>query len=192
MFPQLQYSRPLRQLWKRLLERGLELTVLEFWNDYRSLIQFLSRIALVLAALRYGAGPERWASYTILWMAVSTRLYFWLVGGSASLQTTDTVFFLIDLSVGAMLIWIALRANRMYTLWLAGFQILAILAHLARGVADGISPIAYAVMMVGPSYFQTIILAFGIWFHHRRVKRHGNYRSWRTSSPPSRDQRPQS
>ncbi|WP_160613001.1 hypothetical protein [Pontixanthobacter aestiaquae] len=141
-------------------------------------------------AIRFGREPEKLSAGAFVWLLVSSSVYRWLSDQQASLQSLDIGFFLIDVSVAAIMIVIALRANRMYTLWLAGFQIIATFAHLARGLTDAISPIAYAIMYIAPSYFQIIILAFGIWFHHKRVKRHGSYRSWRTSSPPSRDQRP--
>ncbi|WP_257594505.1 hypothetical protein [Parerythrobacter lacustris] len=92
----------------------------------------------------------------------------------------------IEVVVTVVMVVVALRANRMYTLWIAGFQIIALLAHFARELADQISPIAYVMMYVGPSYLQITTLGLGIWLHHQRVQRHGNYRSWRSSSPRSR------
>lgn len=147
--------------------------------------QLISAFLLSGAALKYGAAPERGMSAAILGMLLAANLYVWFLGRDASLQALEVGFLIIDLSVFVIMIVIALWANRMYTLWLAGFQILAMFAHLARSVTDAISPIAYGIMIIGPSYFQIIILGFGIWFHHRRVKRHGSYRSWRTSLPPS-------
>lgn len=122
-------------------------------------------------------------SYVIIAMIVVSKLYYTIVAGSASaFQSADLGVFLIDLSIGVAMVTIALRANRMYTLWMAGFQIIAVVAHLAMFATNAISPITYAIMVIAPSYFQIIILAFGIWLHHRRVERHGSYRSWRTSS----------
>lgn len=126
----------------------------------------------------------------LLWLLISSSLYRWFFDLQVSLEALDVGFFLIDLSVAAIMVAIALRANRMYTLWLAGFQIIATFAHLARAMTDAISPIAYAVMYIAPSYFQIIILAFGIWFHHKRTKRHGSYRSWRRSSRRSPEMQP--
>lgn len=124
-------------------------------------------------------------SLVLLWMILSDDVYHLFVALDPSLQGVDLGHLFIDLSACAAMIVIALRANRMYTLWLAGLQILAFLAHLARELVETISPIAYAILYMGPFYFQIIILAFGIWLHHRRVTLHGNYRQWRSSSPPS-------
>ncbi|GAA4642933.1 hypothetical protein GCM10023115_08930 [Pontixanthobacter gangjinensis] len=147
-------------------------------------------ISVVVAALRYGAGPEKWMGWAIIWLIGLSQVYYALVEVTTAFQSADLGLFLIDLSVCVIMVTIALRANRMYTLWIAGFQLIALLAHLAMFATNAISPITYAVLVIAPSYFQTIILAFGIWLHHRRVKSHGNYRSWRTSSPRLQDNLP--
>lgn len=87
---------------------------------------------------------------------------------------------------------IALSANRVYPLGFAAFQVLATTAHLAKDMAHGTAALAYVVLYVGPSYFQIIILAIGIWMHHRRVRRYGTYRDWRISSSPSQARKPPS
>ncbi len=135
-----------------------------------------------LWSLLKGKGPEIASATALVAMFVVSILYWLIIGDQDRLNTVDLGTLIIDLLTAAALIVIALRANRMYTLWLAGFQIIATFAHLARGLSDAISPLAYAIMYIGPSYFQIIILGFGIWAHQRRVSRHGTYRSWRTSS----------
>lgn len=120
-------------------------------------------------------------------MAVVSKTYLFSIDQNPELWAVDRGLFLIDLLVAVTMIAVALRANRMYTLWIAGFQIIAVMAHFARGLSEAISPIAYLIMFVGPSYFQIIILGCGIWLHARRVKRHGTYRSWRSSSNRSPD-----
>jgi uncharacterized membrane protein len=129
--------------------------------------------------------PEKLMAGLMLVTAVLSRTYFTLVGENPQLSSINLGYLAIDVLMAVAMIAIAVRANRMYTLWMAGFQIIALMAHFARGMTDAISPIAYLIMYVGPSYFQIIILAFGIWFHHRRVKRHGAYRPWRNSWNPS-------
>ncbi len=119
------------------------------------------------------------------WMFGSSVIYHMIAGESSHVLSVDYANALIDTTTCVAMVLIALKANRNYTLWMAGFQIIAFFAHVARAVADNVSPIAYLVLSVGPSYFQIIILGFGIWFHHRRVKRHGNYRSWQNSSARS-------
>jgi hypothetical protein len=126
------------------------------------------------------------AATVFVTMGFVDRLYHLVTGSGGVLAHTDIVHAAIDIFACAALVVIALQANRNYTLWLAGFQLVATVAHLARGLVDTISPIAYAMMYIAPSYLQIITLGLGIWLHHQRVQRHGNYRSWRSSSPRSR------
>lgn len=118
------------------------------------------------------------------------EIYNFIYPPDATSLSFDIGFFLIDMVAAVALIVIAVRANRIYTLWLAGLQIIAVFAHLARGLSEAISTIAYVVMFSGPSYFQIIILGSGIWLHYRREQRHGNYRSWRTFSARSSEAEP--
>ena len=157
------------------------------------MVGYFAAILLVfLAAQRYGEGPEKWMAGTILAMTLSSKAYLSIFGRHAQLMEVDLGLLLIEVIVAAVMVAVALRANRMYTLWMAGFQIIALLAHFARELADQISPIAYVMMYVGPSYLQIITLGLGIWLHYKRVQRHGSYRSWRSSSRRSQAMPPMS
>ena len=154
-------------------------------GDTRLWIQTVAFGFLALAAWRWGGGPERVLAGVLVWFKVSDALNHRLFEIEDHFMTVDTGHLVIDLVALAVALAVALRANRVYPLWFAAFQLLAVMAHLARDVAQGAAPIAYAVMYIGPSYCQIIVLAVGIWCHRRRVIRHGPYRSWRSSSPRS-------
>ena len=153
--------------------------------DTRFALQVTLFCLLALSAWRWGGAPERILSATLLWFTVGDTLNHWLFDVSTTFVTVDTGHLVIDFVALAVSVTVALFANRIYPLWFAAFQALAMLAHLARDLVSEVSPIAYVVMYVGPSYFQIVILALGIWFHRRRVRRHGPYRSWRTFSSRS-------
>lgn len=139
-------------------------------------------VATLAFAFWRGAGPERAVATTF----VASFLIFQILRSSdrtglvyASVNMAQLVS---DVGMTIVFVLIAVFANRMYTLWIAGFQIVALQAHLARFMTDEISPIAYAIMVIAPIYLQIIALAIGTWLHTRRVRRYGNYRSWRISS----------
>ena len=52
-------------------------------------------------------------------------------------------------------------------------------AHAVRYLTDVVSPIAYAILVIGPSYFQLFFMLVGLIRHIRREKKHGEYRNWR-------------
>jgi hypothetical protein len=150
--------------------------------DTRFWLQAAVFVLLALAAWRWGGGPERVLAGVLVWFSAGDSLNHWLFEVDDRYMTVDTGHLVIDVVALAVALAVALRANRVYPLWFASFQLLALMAHLTRDVAQGTAPIAYLVMYIGPSYCQIIILAVGIWSHHRRVLRHGPYRSWRISS----------
>jgi hypothetical protein len=144
---------------------------------------------LALAAWRWGGGPERILAGVLIWFKVGDLLNHRFFQIDGHYLTVDTGHLVIDLVALGVVVAVALKANRVYPLWFAAFQLLAVMAHLARDLARDTAPIAYLAMYIGPSYFQIFLLAGGIWWHRWRVARQGPYRSWRTSSSLSQAMR---
>lgn len=153
--------------------------------EYRAPAQSFVILALFVWSMWKGGGPERGMASTLVAMDLVDFAYHALWGAGQNFAVTDGVHFAIDLGGCAAMVAIALFANRMYTLWMAAFQIIAVNAHLARELVEGIAPIAYVILYIAPSYFQIILLACGIWLHRGRLARFGPYRDWRTSSFPA-------
>jgi len=148
--------------------------------DFRNDVQDYLAWAICVAALIWGGGPER--AVAITWL-----LFFKLVPGAYDVfgSTWDfqggVNFFIasIDILAAASWVMIALYANRIYTLWIAGLQVLAVIAHLASAIAEPISSPAYAVMAITPSWMQLLLLAIGLVGHLVRKRQFGAYRDWR-------------
>jgi len=77
----------------------------------------------------------------------------------------------IDLAVLAAFIFVALRSNRFWPLWVAGLQLTSSMAHVMKAVDLHLLPEAYAAAAALWSYPILIILAIGTWRHHRRMQR---------------------
>lgn len=160
--------------------------MLELFQAYRVDVQTLAFVLLVLAAWRWGAGPERALAAVLVWFRIADWIYHGVFEISLQLTDIDLAHALIDLVACFAAFAVALYANRIYPLWFAAVQLLAVFVHLARGLAVDILPVVYAMMFIAPSYLQIAILALGIWLHRRRTRQHGPYRSWRSSLRPSR------
>lgn len=155
--------------------------------EYRGMLQDILLIALCVSAFIWGGGPEKAVAAT--WLIVfelAGHIRRWAYGNSFQFNGVDWFFASSDAVAGILFVWIALNANRNYTLWIAGMQILAVSAHLARSLAELVSPIAYAVMIIGPGWIQLVLLGLGIIRHVRRRAEHGMYRDWRISKPDIR------
>lgn len=147
----------------------------------RFFAQFAVMLIVTVLAIRKGGGPERAAAWTILSMFMLDRVNHWGFGSGITLLSVDLVHATLDFFAAVFLVVIALRANRMYTLWIAGFQLISLSSHVARELTGAMSPLAYLIMAVFPSYLQILTLGLGLWSHRRRLQQRGPYKDWRMS-----------
>jgi hypothetical protein len=149
---------------------------------YTPQVQLGAFLVLAAFAFRGGAGPERASAGAFLLMYLLDYPYHWLVD-EAHWHQIDVGHALIDALAACATVFIAYWANRIYTLCLAALQLVSLVSHFARGLESGIAPLAYAVMIIWPSYLMIATLAIGLLKHRRRLRVYGSYRSWRRSSP---------
>lgn len=149
------------------------------------IINFVLVGALSAAVLRWGAGPERICMTTLFAVTFGDPVYHYLVERAPIYGSVDIGHLVIDVGVAVVFVAVALRANRVYPLWLAAFQLVSVLSHFAREVTDSFPKLAYGLMTYGPFYIILAIMTGGLIFHAKRTKYLGPYRSWRSSSIPS-------
>lgn len=155
------------------------------FSEPRLYLQALLAWTICLAALVWGGGPERAVAMT--WLIVfelGGRILPALLDVRYQLMTVDSWLVSCDFLAGILLIGIALHANRNYTLWIAAMQLLAMTAHLARGLVETIAPVAYVAMVAAPGWLQLALLGAGLTRHIQRERRFGTYRDWRLSRTP--------
>lgn len=77
---------------------------------------------------------------------------------------------LVDVAVLAGFLWVALRSERFWPLWMAGLQLTAILGHLLKLIETDLFSRAYGAAMMFWVYPMLFILAAGTWRSHRRAQ----------------------
>lgn len=151
-------------------------------SENRALVQDILAWTICLVALVWGSGPER--AVAAAWLLVFEVLVgAYQLLSEPGFKRTDVDLFLAttDIIAAFIFIAIALYANRTYPLWIAGMQLLALTAHVARGLADTVSPVAYTTMVIAPGWLQLVFLGCGFGFHILRKRKYGAYRDWRIS-----------
>jgi hypothetical protein len=76
----------------------------------------------------------------------------------------------VDLVVFAGFLWVALRSDRFWPLWIAGLQLTAIFGHMLKLVDSGLFSRAYGAALMFWAYPIVLILAIGTWRGHRRAQ----------------------
>ncbi|QUL37802.1 hypothetical protein [Erythrobacter sp. JK5] len=152
----------------------------ELFVEYRDVAQWLISIVLGFAMFRWGSAPERFVAAVFVGLFTLPIIVFEVILGIPLLYAAGGLYYAsIDIVAAIAFTVIAVNANRNYTLWIAGFQLVAMSAHGVRFVTEAVTPLAHAVMVIGPSYFQLALMAVGLFRHVSRSKRYGEYRDWR-------------
>ena len=76
----------------------------------------------------------------------------------------------VDLLTLAAFVFVALRSDRFWPLWISGLQLTTSVAHVLKALQPDLLPIAYAAAGRLWSYPILIILAVGTWRGHRRLQ----------------------
>lgn len=156
--------------------------MLDFIFEHRALVQYSVIVLLAIMCWVWGSGPERISGSILLTMPFAEVAYHGLFGPQTTLSHTDIGHAILEIIVAIPFLAVALTANRTYPLWLVSFQLVAVLSHLVRNLVPEAGGAAYMVMTIGPSYAMIATLSLGLLAHRLRLRRHGAYRSWRTSS----------
>lgn len=80
----------------------------------------------------------------------------------------ETDVMAVDIIVFAGFLWVALRSERFWPLWIAGLQLTTILGHVLKAVEIGLFSRAYGAALMFWSYPILLILAIGTWRGHKR------------------------
>jgi hypothetical protein len=129
------------------------------------------RVLLVLVALYAllrGKRDERHVGIILVVGVLATELA--LPPVRERFATIETNVMVVDVVVFAGFLWVALRSDRFWPLWIAGLQLTAILGHLLKAVDAGLFARAYGAALYFWAYPMLLILAVGTWRSRRRAR----------------------
>ncbi|ASK88315.1 hypothetical protein SPHFLASMR4Y_01567 [Sphingorhabdus sp. SMR4y] len=126
--------------------------------------------------LIWGGRPERYAVITIivgflLTIAVAAPV-------SERFSQVEVRILLVDTAMLASFFYLALNAERFWTIWLCAMQSIQVLTHLPIIIIPELLPQAYGAVVAIWAYPMLIVLTVGTYRHQQRLRQFGADRSW--------------
>lgn len=147
--------------------------------------QFLTLlVACTLYALWVGGAPERIGA-TVYALSVAATFLIVPTAAHPPWINLEVGAFIIDATTFVAFIFIALRANRYWPLWVAALLGIGVLGHIAKLMIPDTFWRAYAFVLAFWSYPILAMMVVGAFRHRQRLTRKGADRSWVNSSDPS-------
>lgn len=124
----------------------------------RALVWAVTVLVVCSIAVWRGRRDEQLAAGVMLagWalsMLVSRSAFHQLEGGVMAVDIAALVAF----------VWIALRSPRYWPMFAAGFHLLAVVTHLARGADHGVGGWAYYTAEILWGYLLAFAIGYGAW-----------------------------
>jgi len=134
-------------------------------------IYYLLLMAVAAYAFMRGSPDARLAAAVCVIATVATRIVLSPVAHRYS--GVEYGVFIVDLLALFGFIFIALRTDRFWPLWVAGLQLTTIVAHALKAVDTDLLPHAYAAAGRFWVYPIFLIIVIGTWRSHQRSLRGG-------------------
>lgn len=126
-------------------------------------------LALVaLYALLRGSRDERLAAIILVVGVIATHLVISPL--RERFAGVETNVMTVDIIVFAGFLWVALRSQRFWPLWIAGLQLTTIFGHVLKVMDTSLFSRAYGAALVFWGYPILLILAVGTWRSQRRAR----------------------
>lgn len=140
-------------------------------------------IACLGYAIYAGGKPERAA---ILAQLVALLLSLAAISfGSIPVRGLPIGLALVDFSLALALTILAMKANRFWTIVLAGMQVATIFAHFARLLAFPLPAAGYVIFVQFWSWPMLMVTAIGTYKHQSRKRKFGEEPDWKPLWPHS-------
>jgi hypothetical protein len=131
-------------------------------------LYFLLLLAGTVYAFSRGGRDER--SAIAICLAASVGSLAIMIPEDVSYRELQPVIALIDLAVLSAFVWIALKSDRFWPLWIAGLQLTSTTGHLLKLAKPELVSVAYGASLAIWSYLNLLIIVIGTWRSDRRMK----------------------
>lgn len=136
----------------------------------------LLQFAATSYAVTRGGGPERLVGSAMLAATLMTRV----AQSEMATRFAGIEFgvFAIDAALLVALLYVAVHADRYWTMWMAALHALGTGAHLVRLVDEDVLRFVYALLTAAWSYPMIALLVAGTFRHRRRLREDGRDLDW--------------
>lgn len=131
-------------------------------------------------ALLCGGAPERIVA--LLFLGATALMPFVLSAQLGRYRNVEVGALAVDAVMYVALLWVALRAERYWPLWMSALQGVQLLGHGIGLLGYKLLNLSYAIIDHTICYPMMLLLAIGVRRHQLRVARNGVDNSWSTSS----------
>lgn len=147
-----------------------------------------SLILCTVYCLARGGAPERIGIGIVAAATLLTAMALSPLAGR--FRSLETGVFAVDIAALLAFVALALFADRLWPMLIAGLQGAAIGIHVIKITAPDVLPFGYAIGLAIWGYIMLIALAYGTRQHQRRLTTHGVDNSWSSFSRRSHPIRP--
>lgn len=136
----------------------------------------------LIYCLRVGGGPER-AAILSQAIAVLLTIIIFFFSPMVTRWNGRSALVLVDIALLVSLTLVALKANRYWTIILAGLQLSTVLVHLSKALVPALPAASYAIFAQFWAWPMLVTTLAGAWKHRLRLKTYGHERDWRPLWP---------
>jgi hypothetical protein len=139
----------------------------------------------LIYTFRFGGEPERAAMLAETVALILTIIAIHFFPQAASFHGSARALFLIDVSLLLVMTCIALKANRLWTIVLAGLQLTTVLVHISRALYPALPAASYGIFAQFWAWPILLTTALGAYRHKMRTRKFGEERDWKPLWPHS-------
>ena len=124
--------------------------------------------AAMLAVAAYALWRGGWAERTLAFGMVVDSFASGILQNKRDWAAPQWADLGIDIVYLIVMVWVALKSDRMWLLWAAGFQLVSVVIYFARIADMQVGAFAPYMATVIWSYLILVVITVGTWLHHRR------------------------